>query len=326
MIYVKLPDNAPHPLPFYLAVEEYVARRLPPADYFFMWQVKPSVIFGRNQVAQREVNIPYCTEHDIDMWRRKSGGGCVYADMGNVMLSYITHSEKVTFTFNHYISMLTFVLGKMGIEATATGRNDVLIGGKKVSGNAFYHLPGRSIVHGTLLYDTHMQHMMAAITPPADKLSSKGVDSVRQHITTLKEHTNLSLEQIKTLIRQTLCNESITLTKEDIQHVSQIENEYHSTDFIFGNNPRFNATHRQLIEGVGDIEVHMAVKGNRIEDINLTGDFFLVGDVESSIIKPLKGCELTRQALDEALPDNIGETILKLDKEQFITLILQTPT
>ena len=89
MIYVSLPSDEIRQLSFYLALEEYVARQLAPADYFFMWQVKPSVIFGRNQLIENEVNMDYCRSHNIQMFRRKSGGGCVYADMNNVMMSYI---------------------------------------------------------------------------------------------------------------------------------------------------------------------------------------------------------------------------------------------
>ena len=150
MKHIVLQDNAPRRLSFYLAMEEYVARRMPHIeDAFFMWQVEASVIFGRNQVMENEVNTTYCREHDIQMYRRKSGGGCVYADMGNVMLSFITSNDSVTLTYNRYVNMVLLVLHKMGIEAKASGRNDILIGDRKVSGNAFYQLPGRSIVHGT---------------------------------------------------------------------------------------------------------------------------------------------------------------------------------
>lgn len=324
MRYVHLPHSAtPRQLPFYLAAEEYVARQLPPAEYFFLWQVRPSVIFGRNQVAQREVNIAYCRQQGIDMWRRKSGGGCVYADMGNIMLSYITPGEQVRLTFNHYVSLLALVLGKMGIEAKPTGRNDVLIDGRKVSGNAFFHLPGRSIVHGTLLYDTCMEHMTAAITPPQQKLESKGVSSVRQHITTLREHTALSIEEVKALIKTTLCRDSIELTPADVAQIEAIEADYHLPDFIFGLNPRYNVTRQARLEGVGDIEVSLAVKGNVIEDVNMVGDFFLTGDIEQQLIQPLRGCPLTPEALHNALPDDIGDTIMNMKKQQLIDIILQ---
>ena len=197
MTYISLPEKKEQQLTFYLAMEEHVARHMDIDEAFFFWQVEPTVIFGRNQLIENEVNLEYCREHGIATFRRKSGGGCVYADMGNVMLSYITRDENVTLTFNRYINLLVLTLFRMGIEAKATGRNDVLIDGRKVSDNAFYHIPGKSIVHGTLLYDTDMRNMVSSITPSHAKLESKGVESVRQHIALLKDHTDMSLEEVQ---------------------------------------------------------------------------------------------------------------------------------
>ena len=144
MKYVLLENQTERRLSFYLAMEEYIARHMEDDDdLFFMWQVKPTVIFGRNQSLENEVNVDYCRIHGIEMYRRKSGGGCVYADQSNIMMSYISKEENVGLTFNRFVNMLLLVLRKMGIEATGTSHNDVMIGDKKVSGAAFYHLPGR---------------------------------------------------------------------------------------------------------------------------------------------------------------------------------------
>ena len=232
MIYVSLPDNEVRRLSFYLALEEYVARRIDEPEAFFMWQVEPSVIFGRNQVAENEVNVPYCREHGIKMYRRKSGGGCVYADMDNVMLSYISDGDNVGFTFNKFVQMILLVLRKMGVEATGTSHNDIMIGDRKVCGTAFYQLPGRSIVHSTMLYDTNMEHMLNAITPSAEKLQKKGIQSVRQRITLLKDHTSLSLEEVRTLIRQTLCDGELVLTATQMAEIEELEQTYLKEEFI----------------------------------------------------------------------------------------------
>lgn len=224
MTYVELPDtHGVRNLSFYLAMEEFVARRLESEDYFFMWQVEPSVIFGRNQQMEQEVNVDYCRQHHIKMYRRKSGGGCVYADEDNLMLSYVTANEQVGYAFNTFVNMLLLVLRKMGVQAVGTTHNDVMIGDHKVSGTASYHLPGRNIVHGTFLYDTNMEHMLNAITPGPEKLEKKGIQSVRQRITFLKDHTTLSLDEIKTLIRQTLCDGEVMLTNQQIKDIEQIE-------------------------------------------------------------------------------------------------------
>lgn len=232
MKYITLPDDKERHLSFYLAMEEYVARHVDEPEAFFMWQVGPSVIFGRNQVAQNEVNLDYCRQHDIRVYRRKSGGGCVYADQNNVMLSFITNQENVNFTFNRFVNMLLLVLHRMGIEAIGTEHNDVLIEGRKVSGTAFYHLPGHSIVHATMLFDTNMQHMLNAITPSSEKLQRKGVESVHQRITLLKDHTALSIADFKTLVRQTLCRDELVLTSADMAAIEALERSYLRDDFI----------------------------------------------------------------------------------------------
>ena len=227
MLYIRLPEKVTERhLPFYLALEEYVARTLPPADYFFLWQVEPTVIFGRNQLIQNEVNVQYCREHGISIYRRKSGGGCVYADSQNLMLSFISPETNVGLAFNRYVGMLQLVLRRLGVDAVGTSHNDVLIDGRKVSGTASYHLPTATIIHGTLLYDTQMEHMLHAITPGPEKLEAKGIQSVRQRITLLKDHVSLTLDELKDFIRQTLCTDTLTLTAEDVSAIEEIEQEY----------------------------------------------------------------------------------------------------
>jgi lipoic acid synthetase/lipoate-protein ligase A len=233
MIYIEIPEaSTVRCLSFFLAMEEYVARHVDADDCFFMWQVNPSVIFGRNQMIEHEVNLDFCRQRDILVFRRKSGGGCVYADRSNVMLSYITSEENVGFAFNRFVNMILLVLRKMGIEAVGTSHNDVLIGDRKVSGTASYHLPGRNILHSTLLYDTDMENMTNAITPSQEKLQSKGIQSVRQRITFLKDHTTLGLEEVKALIRRTLCESLMMLTSQDVAAIEHIEETYLREDFI----------------------------------------------------------------------------------------------
>lgn len=234
MIYIKLPNAIRHKLSFYLAMEEYVAEKFTGNDdCFFLWQVEPTVIFGRHQVIENEVNIGYCREHGIEIYRRKSGGGCVYADQNNVMLSYITRSDNVEKTFSRYLALAAEALQSiLGIEAVMTSNNDLLIDGAKVSGNAIYHTNGKIIAHGTLLYDTVMQNMMSAITPSQEKLQKHGVESVRQRITLLKQHTSMPLEEIKTKLISYICSSEHQLSDDDVENIKAIEAEYLDPDFI----------------------------------------------------------------------------------------------
>ena len=323
MVYVEFPDEKNRRLPFYLAMEEYIAREFPAQDYFFIWQVEPTVIFGRNQLVDSEVDVAFCRANNIQFYRRKSGGGCVFADRSNLMLSYITPTTNVNFTFNRYMLMVEDALQRLGIDARTSGRNDILIGGKKVSGNAFYHLPGRSIVHGTMLYDTNIDYILNATTPSATKLRSKGVESVRQHITTLKNYISLTVDELKEHLRNTLCEGGIVLTQADITAIEHLEQEYYDDAFIYGNNPAATFTKVQRIEGVGEFRVSLDVKENRIRKVALVGDFFIIGDIDSLLLTKLKGIEYSRTAIAEAVAGVDTENIImNLKKEELINLLI----
>ena len=323
MIYVALPEERTRRLSFYLAMEEYVARRVEADDCFFMWQVEPSVIFGRNQLIENEVNLDFCRAHHIQTYRRKSGGGCVYADMSNVMFSYITSEANVGFTFNRYIGMVVLVLRRLGIDASASGRNDVMIGDRKVSGNAFYRIPGRSIVHGTMLYDTDMVNMVGAITPTDAKLISKGVMSVRQRVALLKDYTSLTLDEFKDFVRKNLCDGEIVLDAEAVSDIEEMEKEYLSDAFIYGKNPRYTMVKKRRIEGVGEFEARIELKNGIIKDINLMGDYFLVGDLDGGLLRKLRDVPLTAAALHHVLPDRVDDIILNLMTEDLISLLTE---
>lgn len=324
MVYVTLPTEKQYRrLPFYLAMEEYIARELPAQDYFFIWQVEPTVIFGRNQLVDSEVDTAFCRANNIRFYRRKSGGGCVFADRSNLMLSYITPTTNVNFTFNRYMLMVEDALQRLGVDARTSGRNDILVDGRKVSGNAFYHLPGRSIVHGTMLYDTNLDYMLNATTPSETKLRSKGVESVRQHITTLCKYITLTIDELKVHLRSVLCNEEILLSDADIAAIEQIEQEYYDDSFIYGNNPAASLTRVERIEGVGEFHVSVDIKENRIRKVSLAGDFFIIGDLDSMLLDKLKGAEYSRAGIEAALDGvDTSSVIMNLTNEQLINLLI----
>lgn len=246
MLHIPSPDNKR--LVWYLAMEEYMAQHIANQEIFFSWIVSPTVIFGRHQVMEDEVNIPFCREHGVQMYRRKSGGGCVYADRGNLMLSYITpdtHSEQV---FQRYLDIISDALHQLGFPAVKSEHNDILIDGHKVSGNACYALPTGTIVHGTLLYNVDFSALQQAITPSKEKLAKHGVQSVRQRVGNLvdlqgmipdfEQHTNAvamqSIENIAKYFGDTLCNRSRALTPEEIAAIDVIEQTYLAPAFIAG--------------------------------------------------------------------------------------------
>lgn len=223
---ILLPDNKERSLAFYLAMEEFVAD-WSEGEAFFVWRVLPTVIIGRNQDLEAEVNLDYCLGHGVRVVRRKSGGGCVYSDKGNIMVSFISRRGEVSAVFDRYLSALTACLCSLGLNAEKSGRNDILVDGRKVSGNAFHQLPDRSIVHGTLLYDTDLDALEEAIRPPVEKLERHGVASVRQRVRNLKEYlAPLPVEALERHLVEYFCDGEVTLTEEDVTKIETMASEY----------------------------------------------------------------------------------------------------
>ena len=322
MKHIVLPDNRPRRLVFYLAMEEYVARCLDEKECFFMWQVAPTVIFGRNQVLETEVNLPYCKENGIAIFRRKSGGGCVYSDSGNLMISYIKAGDNVGFVFDTYMRRVALALQKAGIAAQVSGRNDILVEGRKVSGNAFYQLPGKSIVHGTMLFNTNFDHLEHAITPSNNKLQSKGVASVRQRVTNLCEYTSLSIEEFRRYMTETFCDGERILTDEEVSAIEAIENTYLDDDFIYGRNPRYSFDTGAQRCRAGEINIVADIHHHRISNIDLRGDFFALQDYHTELNNRLRGIEWERTAMQEAMQGiTLEEYIQHFTTNDFLDII-----
>ena len=238
-------------LVWYLAAEEYFAKNIQTLQQgfgkgaenakdicglFFTWIVTPTVIFGRHQVMQNEVNVAFCQTNGIAMYRRKSGGGCVYADEGNLMISYISpssHSEQV---FQEYLDNMSKCLRSIGYNAVKSTHNDIMVGEHKVSGNACFALPNATIVHGTMLYNVNFEILQQAITPSQEKLAKHGVQSVRQRVKNLKNIVNTldwqSTQALAQKIKEFWCNQTYIPTEKDIQEIDKIEQEYLNLDFI----------------------------------------------------------------------------------------------
>ena len=324
MKYILLPKpDTIHQLPFYFAIEEYVARHYTDDDYFMGWRVNPTVMLGRNQLIDNEVNTDYCKEHKIDIFRRKSGGGCIYADKGCIQFSYISRAVNANEAFAAYMQRMADLLKGLKIDALLSGRNDILIDGTKVSGCAFYQLSNRSVLHNSLLFDTQLDHLSNALTPAKEKLKSKGVESVRQRVTNVATYTQLDILAFMDYVRQEMCGtEVLELTEEDMKEVAEIEKELASDEFVYGKNPKYSLIRKHRFEGVGTLEAHIELKNNIIGSINMVGDYFLLGDIDHDFLSLLKGCEFTREAVEERLEDIDLSTIIRgLKQRQFLRLL-----
>ncbi|MCQ2170302.1 MAG: lipoate--protein ligase family protein [Bacteroidales bacterium] len=228
---VIVPGGPDRRLVYYLAVEEYLAKT--GIEGFFLWTSAPTVIFGRNQDMAAEVNLDYCRRNSIEVYRRKSGGGCVYSDRGNLMLSCVVKNSNVQASFQQYLNRLVRALRSLGLPAVSSQHNDVLVGERKVSGNACFLCGGFSIIHGTLIIDIDFEKLQNSITPPASKLESHGVKSVRQRVASLRE-LGLATDEcgIRAAILSEFCDSTLELDGQAEKEICCIEAGYLDEDFI----------------------------------------------------------------------------------------------
>ena len=350
MVHISLPEgDSGRRLVFYLAMEEYVAENLDSiagkdGDAFFLWQVPPTVIFGRNQVMEAEVNMPYCKEKGIQLYRRKSGGGCVYSDRGNIMLSFITPSTDVAFTFEKYLERLALILRRAGLNAERSGRNDVLVDGKKVSGNAYFLQPKTSIVHGTMLFDSDFDELVKAITPSEAKIKSKGVESVRQHVTNVRPYFEKAgaewqrkladIRLYKKYLISEFCGikdkngrlkaiDEVVLTPAQIAEIEKIERTYLDPAFLEGRNHAYSVSHKGKIDGVGEISVDFDIDLGKIVKCNVSGDYFSVKEGISEYLTNLvAGVPDERPAIEARLAEaDLTQFVPGLDTGSFLNLL-----
>ena len=174
----------------YLAMETDMVKTIQEPTVF-TWVVSPTVIYGRHQCAEAEVNEAYCHAHGIAVVQRQSGGGCVYADRGNLMISCVSPSTRSQEVFDQFLVLLSGALRQLGYDAVTTAHNDVLVAGRKVAGTACYTTPTGTVVHASMLYDVNLTDLEAAITPSEAKLAKHAVASVRQRVRNLRDIRDL---------------------------------------------------------------------------------------------------------------------------------------
>lgn len=293
---------------FNLALDEYAMKNIDVGeDYFFLWQNQPSIIIGKNQNTLEEINPHFVEENNIKVARRVSGGGAVYHDFGNLNFTFITNIEDVgKVNFKKYVQPVIDALKSMGVNAEASGRNDILIDGKKISGNAQRQANGRLMHHGTLMFDVDVEKMVKALNVAEDKFISKAAKSVRSRVTNIKEHLpeGTTLADFWQQLHYYLTNEGqdaeIKLTDEQIQEIKHnAENQFATWDWIYGKSPAFNYRNAQRFSG-GKLDVMLDVTAGKMSNVRILGDYLGVNDVVA-IETALIGTPYQKEAVKEVL-------------------------
>lgn len=308
MKYIIHDINDPY---FNMAVEEYIIENFDSKyDYFILWQNTPSVLIGKNQNTLAEVNMDYVKKNDIKIVRRLSGGGAIYEDMGNVNFTYIVdYRKEYVNSMKRFAGAIIKALKMIGIEAEFSGRNDILIDGKKISGNAQYVTKDRILHHGTLLFNSDLSVMPKVLNVKPSKISSKGIKSVRSRVTNIKDHLNnrdMTLDQFKELIIRNISDvenkpiREYKFTNQDLDTIKRLRDEKYSTwEWNFGKSPKFSIQNSQRFDG-GELGVSLDVRKGTIKNIEFFGDFMSMKDIKD-IEDSLKGIQYRKRDIKQVL-------------------------
>ena len=269
-----------------LATEEYLLKNFD-EEIFFLWRNGPSIIIGKNQNAYSEIDIDYVKEKNITVVRRGTGGGAVFHDLGNVNFSYITsYREGEDISFERFTRPVCGFINTLGANAEFAGRNDIVIDGQKISGNAQTVYKNRFLHHGTLLFSADMTDLSKALTVNPLKIQSKGIKSVKARVTNISSHIKeeMSVEQfMQRLFNYTAQNDPdgriYELTSADTEKINKLKKEkYASWAWNFGENPGYSFKKGAKFTA-GIIEIGMNIENEIIKDISVKGDFFAYGEV-----------------------------------------------
>ena len=284
-----------------LAFEEYVLTNRTEGNILILWQNANSVIVGRNQNTAQEIDSGFVAEHGIRVVRRNTGGGAVYHDLGNLNYSFITDDSADRKGFTEPV---VAALKGLGLDACASGRNDILVSGQKVSGTAQQISKGRILHHGTLLFDSDFSMIAGALTPDPTKFQSKGVKSVRSRVGNIRANLaeDMDLQTFWRYLEGALADSLVfsSLTEQEIQAVLELKAaKYDTWEWNYGKSPAYELKNKRRFPG-GLLEVHLSVKGGNIQGIKLFGDFLAVQPVEI-LERGLLGCPCRADAIVHTL-------------------------
>jgi lipoate-protein ligase A len=277
MLCIHLKNTDPF---FCLAAEEYLLKNFSD-DIFMLWQSNDTVVVGKHQNALAEINYRFVREHGINVARRISGGGTVFHDQGNVNFAFIKNVKSpAEISFKQFTAPVVETLAKLGIEATTSGRNDLLVEGLKISGNAEHVYKNRVLHHGTLLFDSDLKNLGQAIKVTPGKYESKAVQSNRSPVANISQFLPTPMttaEFVRFLLAVQLenqANKMYSFTENDSSATQKLANEkFRTWEWNFGYSPKY--TFRNEVEiGGKKLKINLQVEHGIIVQAEIVGNYF----------------------------------------------------
>lgn len=310
------------------ALEEYLLTEAPKEDFIFFYIHKPSIIVGKHQNTLEEINKSFVDQEGIVVARRLSGGGAVYHDAGNLNFSFVkTAQESDMNNFEKFTRPIINALNSMGINAELSGRNDLLIEDKKISGNAQYYKNGRILSHGTLLFNANLAKLSQALNVKDLKIQSKGIKSVQSRVANIIDYLEepMTIYELKHKILDFLDKDlgivEYSLTKQELEHINNLaKTKFELWEWNWGRSPDYSIQKMDKFS-CGLIDVRLKIVKGIIKDCKIYGDFFSLNDIVNLENKMI-GCMYTIAALREVLDDDFISTFFKdQSAESFIRFV-----
>ena len=303
-----------------LAIEEYLFR-YSGDDIFMLWQNEPCVVIGKNQNAYAEINLDMLRENGVKPVRRITGGGAVYHDLGNLNYTFISAKQSDGIDFAYFTAPIIEALASIGVEATLSGRNDLLVGDKKISGNAQHTSEGRVLHHGTLLFDASLDFLSGVLTVDEEKIKAKAIKSTRSRVTNIRPllKCDMTVSQfiekisdfvIKKYSPDIICAPVCDKISELRERNASLEWIFPDSDYLSG----YSITRKRKYP-FGLVTLFINMRSELITDIKIRGDFFGTEPI-SRLEEAIKGRTLSDvSALDIELCDYIfGMTLNELSQ------------
>lgn len=325
-IYLETGSTDPR---YNLAFEEYILTHRQEGDYLILWQNASSVIVGRNQLTAQEVNGEFAQKHNIRVVRRNTGGGAVYHDLGNLNYSFICDAEDMEQrAATRFTQPVVSALRGLGLDAEASGRNDILVCGCKVSGTAAQVHKGRVLHHGTLLFDSDAETIMKVLTPDPLKLQSKGIRSVKSRVGNIRSFLpeKITMTQFWDYLKTALSGSGYTqdtITKEEQQEILRLKAEKYDTwQWNYGSAPNFQLRCKDRWDG-GILEIYLKVEHGKIAAIQIFGDFMALTSCEE-LEKALIGCPYQKSAISDAMKNiSVKECLGGITEDEFLQTLVK---